>query len=78
MNRMLIVENPKTWGDYARNCRARKGLTQKELAKLSGIPKNTIGNFETDKHTPNLMTLLCLSKVLGVGLDEYIGNNMEE
>lgn len=35
-----------------REARKAAGLTQKEMADLLGIPKRTIGNWETDANAP--------------------------
>jgi len=35
-----------------REARKAAGLTQKEMADLLGIPKRTIGNWETEVNTP--------------------------
>jgi len=44
------------------------GLSQRDLAALSGLPQSTIARFETMQTTPNIDTILKLLKPLGLQL----------
>ena len=44
------------------------GLSQRDLASLSGLPQSTIARFETMQTTPNIETILKLLKPLGLQL----------
>lgn len=63
-----------TVGENIRKYRKEQGLTQKELAYLSGLNEVTIRSYETEKYKPKLKTLQQISKALGV----YIGNFVED
>lgn len=45
--------------------RERKGLTQNELATLTGVPQNTIARWESGAVTPREKSIEKLAKVLG-------------
>ncbi len=44
--------------------RDRKGWSQRELSRISGIPQKTISRIENGKDIPNLRTLLTLCNYL--------------
>ena len=46
--------------------RKKRGLTQAELAKLTGLSQGAISQFELGKITPNAKALLNLSKVFNI------------
>lgn len=46
--------------------RDRKGLSQRELARLSGVPQKTISRIENGIDIPKIPTLLKLMNVLGL------------
>jgi transcriptional regulator with XRE-family HTH domain len=48
--------------------RARKGLSQRELSEITGIPQKTISRIENGKDVPQLQTLFKLFKVLDLEL----------
>ena len=52
--------------------RRDKGLSQEQLATLSGVHRVTIARFETGKANPNLQTLERLSAALGVPIDDLV------
>lgn len=71
-----------TFGERLKEARKKKGLTQRELAKLIGAKNNSISNWEKDQNVPNGSTVLALSKVLDVSIENLIGhynlNDVEE
>ena len=50
----------------APNARARRGLSISEVAKLSGVQKKTLMNWELDRSEPRSNRLIQLAGVLGV------------
>lgn len=44
--------------------RAEAGLNQRELAKLAGIPVETLCRIETGKHTPSVRTIEKIDRAL--------------
>ena len=57
-------------GEKIRELRKGKGLTIKDLAKLSGITEPTITNIELGKHKPRLPVLQKLCVALDCDFDE--------
>ena len=48
--------------------RNEMGLSQRELAKLCGLPQSSVARIETYKTAPNVMTLLKILTPLGLRL----------
>lgn len=44
------------------------GLSQRDLAKLCGVPQSSVARIESFQTTPNLSTLIKLFKPLGLKL----------
>ena len=51
--------------------RKEKGLTQKQLGEMCGLPQSAIANMENGKHSPSIATVSKVLSVLGKRL--YIG-----
>ena len=57
--------------------REKRGLSQIELAELSGIHKGTISELEKGRNSSgNLDTIELLSDALGLSIDEYVGHKV--
>lgn len=57
--------------------REKRGLSQLELAKLSGISQVTISALEKGRNSGgNLDTIELLSDALGLSIDEYVGHKV--
>lgn len=52
--------------------RVNKGLTQEEAAKMIGVSKETIGNWERSKSFPDVNQLKQIEKAYSVDYDELI------
>ena len=52
--------------------RNRSGMSQGELARLLHISASTVGMYEQGRRTPNIDTLVEISKVFDVSLDYLI------
>ena len=52
-----------------REARRKRGITQKELAQLSGITQPDISRFENGRGNPSVKTLSCLARGMGMFLD---------
>ncbi|HSN67465.1 MAG TPA: helix-turn-helix transcriptional regulator [Fusibacter sp.] len=46
------------------------GMTQRDLAKLTGIPEITINSWVSGKNVPKLNNAYIIAKALNVSLDE--------
>ena len=49
--------------------RVNAGLTQAELAKILGISKTTVNNWENGRSEPNLSQLRKISELSGIPMD---------
>jgi transcriptional regulator with XRE-family HTH domain len=60
-------------GVRLKKLRAERGLSQAQLARLSGIPKGTLLQWEYGLRTPMLDAAVKLANALGITLDELAG-----
>lgn len=61
--------------ELARQLKAKReehGLSQDEVAKAIFVSRQTVSNWETDKTYPDVQSLLLLSQLFGVSIDELI------
>lgn len=49
-----------------------KKMTQKEMAKKTGLEQSHISHFECDRRSPNLKNLIILSKALNCTIDDLV------
>ncbi|MBE5732717.1 MAG: helix-turn-helix transcriptional regulator [Clostridiales bacterium] len=61
------------YGNEIKINRKASGLTQQEVAKITGIPQNTISWIESDKGIPNIQQCVLLANCFGITIDELIG-----
>ena len=57
--------------------RTEKGWSQETLAEKAYVSRQTISNWETEKNYPDVHSLLILSDLFGVSLDELIKGDVE-
>lgn len=77
---MINIELDEITTNFARNIRQlrkRDKLTQKQLAEVLCKKESTIRMWELNKNEPSLSTLVKLSKIFNVSIDEIIGVNEE-
>jgi len=55
--------------------RARRDLTQHELAEKSGLSKLSIINYESGKSKPGINALNALADALGMTTDQLLGRS---
>lgn len=66
-------------GNFIKEQRTQKALTQKQLAEKLGVTDKAISRWETGKGIPDVSLLIPLSEVLGVSVNEIlIGERIEE
>jgi XRE family transcriptional regulator, regulator of sulfur utilization len=56
-----------------RTLRETRGLTQQQMAKLSGVPRPTWANLESGAANPTLAVLVRVANALQIRLEELIG-----
>ena len=64
-----IVEDvsiPTAFGEIIRDLRTKRGLSQEDLADLSGLHRNAVGLLERGERTPSVETLFALGHELGI------------
>lgn len=64
MDDKLILHN------YLKEVRKQNNLTQKELAGLVGVSRNTISSIETGQYNPNAKLALILAIALDVKFED--------
>jgi transcriptional regulator with XRE-family HTH domain len=57
--------------------RTENGWSQETLAEKAYVSRQTISNWETEKNYPDVHSLLILSDLFGVSLDELIKGDVE-
>lgn len=60
-------------GEALKRLRKRMGLRQNDLATMAGVERSTVANWERGAKQPSLDTLVKLSEIFGVSLDELVG-----
>jgi len=64
------MSNPISEG--IKRLRTQHKLTQTKLAELSGIPRATIANMESEQSNPSITLTVKVAKALGVSVDDLI------
>lgn len=64
----LRIETPRQAGDYLKEIRKKRGMTQAQLAEKSGFTIMTLQNVESGRTSYNMNTFLAIASVLGVDL----------
>jgi transcriptional regulator with XRE-family HTH domain len=52
--------------------------TQRELADATGIPLDTLREYERDKYAPSALRLALLASTLGVSIDTFYARDLGE
>ena len=72
----MVVAHAETLVEHfssnLREARARRGLTQDALARLSGVPRSTISNVESGEGNPTLHVVSALAEALRLSIDELL------
>ena len=61
-----------------RNVRKKRGLSQEQLARNSGLSRYSIINFETGRRNPRVKDLKNIAKALNVSVAELISDKETE
>ena len=54
------------------------GMSQEELAEAVYVTRQTVSNWETGKSYPDIQSLLRLSALFGISLDQLIKGDVEQ
>lgn len=60
-------------GEAMRKARESRGLTQKQLADLSGLWRSAISDYERGERFPSVMIAWSIADALGVTIDVLVG-----
>lgn len=60
------------FGLHLASIRQEKGLSQEQLAEMSGLHRTYISSLERGKRNPTIVTLSALSNALNISLSELI------
>lgn len=63
----------KTIGEAMKRARKSRGLTQKELAELSGVYRSAISEYECGTRFPGALILWSIADALGIDIDVLVG-----
>ena len=64
-------------GERFKYYREKANLTQKEAAELLEIKSYQLANYETNRTEPNLKTLIKMSEIYKVSIDELLNNTIK-
>ncbi len=64
-------------GERFKYYREKVKLTQKEAADLLGVKSYQLANYETNRTEPNIQTLINMSSIYKVTIDELLNNKVE-
>lgn len=65
-------------GERFKYYREKANLTQKEAAELLEIKSYQLANYETNRTEPNLKTLIKMSEIYRVSIDELLNNTIKK
>lgn len=59
-------------GKKLKNARMEAGLTQEKAAEETGVSRQTISNWENERSYPDIISVIALSDLYSVSLDELL------
>ena len=66
------------FGTQIRQLREREHLTQSEFAEKMNVTRQAVSNWENDKNLPDLQTVILISELFDISLDELIKGGTED
>lgn len=64
-------------GEKLKNARTERNLTQEEVAEKIGVSRQTVSNWENEKALPEISSIINLSEIYNISLDELLKGNKE-
>ena len=64
-------------GSKIKNARLEKKLTQEQVAELLGVSRQTISNWENAKSYPDIISVIALSDLYSISLDDLLKGDRE-
>jgi len=69
----FFMKNKNIFSENLKRLRKKFGLTQEELAKLSGVSRRMITYYETNPAEPSIKRVEKIAKVLNISIEELVG-----
>ena len=66
------MDTLKKFGERVRELRIKKGISQEELAELSGLHRTYISSVELGKRNVSIINIYALAKALGTTPDKLL------
>ena len=57
-------------------CRKQLGMSQADLADAIWVSRNTVSNWERGDTTPDIQSLVLMSALFGLSLDDHLGQRL--
>lgn len=67
-------KSAETLGSRIATARKQHGYTQEEFSRILGVTSQAISKWENDISCPDIMLLPKISQILGVSIDDLLGN----
>lgn len=67
-----MADQESSCGPTLRKWRERAGLSQRQLAELSGVHQGYISQLETDVYSPSVTTLSRLANAYGITVSDVL------
>ena len=65
-------------GNHIKHYRNEKGLSQEELAERVYVSRQTISNWENNKSYPDINSIVLLSEIFEISIDNLIKGDLEQ
>ena len=65
-------------GNHIKHYRNEKGLSQEELAERVYVTRQTISNWENNKSYPDINSIVLLSEIFEISIDNLIKGDLEQ
>ena len=65
-------------GNRIKELRKAQNINQDELAEKLFVSRQTISNWENDKSYPDIQSVLLLSEIFGVSVDQLLKGDVEK
>ena len=65
-------------GNHIKHYRNEKGLSQEELAERVYVTRQTISNWENNKNYPDINSIVLLSEIFEISIDNLIKGDLEQ
>ncbi len=68
------MQTQRAIGSRIRALREARAITQAQLARVAGISRPTLANYEAGRQTMTVRALDAIARALGVDLDELVAS----